>query len=104
MNTKPKKPTLATLKSFVNKNRAALLVKCNSSFDGMVDMVMPNHDAAWTPAEKTGIDAAHTLGIAGVWLVGSSRDRIQPFTWNGLTGYEVNNCCGSFQVAVKLKG
>ena len=97
------KPTLATLKSFVRKNEGALLIKVGSSFNGMSDMVEQVEDS-YHPAEKTDWSQGHTehtLGYQGVWLVGSSRDWISPIDANGLKGFHVYNCCGSFDLVVK---
>ena len=55
------KPTIATVKAFIRKNRAQLLVKCNSGFDAMVDGCTTNHGAAFTPAGDTHIAPEHTL-------------------------------------------
>lgn len=79
-----KKATLATLKSF----------------DGMTDCV-ERCDTGYSAAKPTHTSAENTLGIAGVWLVGSSRDRITRFEDDTLVGINVYNCCGSFSVAVK---
>jgi hypothetical protein len=96
-----RKPTVATFKAFVRKHRGALLIKCKSSFDGMVDGIAVNRGAAFEPAESTDLSVSNTLGIRGVWLVGSSRDHVSPFCEQGLIGFEVYNCCGNFAVAVR---
>ncbi len=104
-----KKPTLATLKSFIRKNEANLFIKCSSSFDGMTDCVQNNPNAAYRPIKKlertgpfvrehTSFD--NTLGFNGIWLVGGSRDYIKVVCEEGFTGFEVYNCCGSFTVAI----
>ena len=92
------KPTVATLKSFIAKNRANLFVQQKSAFDGMHDCVMQNQHAGFTPA--TASDGyKNTLGVNGVWVVG--RDSISPFEAQGFRGYSVYNCCGSFVLAVR---
>jgi hypothetical protein len=97
------KPTKATLKSFIKKNRAKLLINVKSTFEGMTDCVQDRHDG-FSPITaheyKHDEKNPNTLGIAGVWLVGHSRDYIDPFTSDGLDGFAVSNCCGSFVVAV----
>lgn len=95
------KPTLATLKSFIRKNREALLVRRESKFDGMTDSVEQTGHKLFTPA----VDALpgcieNTLGIEGVWVVRGSNDRISRFEDGQLEGFSVYNCCGSFTVAV----
>ena len=101
--------TKATFKSFVNKNRERLLIRCESSFDGMTDGVESVRNPAFVPATEqeartAGFDVRtneNTLGIQGIWLVGQSRDYFREFSENGLAGIHVYNCCGSFTVAVK---
>jgi hypothetical protein len=99
------KPTLATLKSFIRKNRAALQILVGSRFDGMSDCVESTGNKNFTPAlsDDRGF-SDHTLGIAGIWLVGSSRDYIRRFSENGFEGLEVSNCCGHFTVAIPIPG
>lgn len=111
--TKKKKITLATVKSFINKNKGkGLVIKAKSSFDGMVDCVMPIKDAIWLTVEadkvntKPGEDATmgeqRTFGIDGAWFVGDSRDYFTVVTTpEGWQGIEVWNCCGSFVLAVR---
>lgn len=104
-----KKPTVATLKSFIRKNEGRILINVKSSFDGMTDSV-ESLDGGFTPLRK--IDSRKgvfcpdnlrnpTLGYEGVWLVGESRDRVKPFCEGGLQGYQVDNSCGRWIVAVR---
>lgn len=95
-----KKATVATIKSFIRKNRPSLLVKTTSTFDGMCDGVRPCENPGFYPAKDTDCPE-RTAGVQGVWLVGGGRDCITPFRKDGFEGYEVYNCCGSFSVAVK---
>lgn len=101
-----KKITMATLKSFIRKEKGSLFVSVDSHFDGMVDCVMPNKDAGFTLAtedtESNEYFLKRTLGINGVWVVGESRDRIYPYDKDGYVGYHVYNACGSFTLAVKV--
>ena len=92
-----KKPTLATLKSFINKNQSNLCINVQSVFDGMIDGVQQYTNSRFVPATKSD-GYKNTLGINGVWVVGG--DYIRPFEENGFTGYTVSNCCGSFVVAI----
>jgi len=92
------KPTVATLKSFIAKNRANLFIKQKSQFDGMCDGVVYDVNAGFVAA--TASDGyKHTLGVNGVWVVGG--DWITPFDSEGFRGYSVSNCCGSFVLAVR---
>jgi hypothetical protein len=67
-----KKITMATLKSFINKNKAALFINVLSEFDGMTDGC-ESRDGGFQKIEVKTFEP-HTLGIKGLWLVGSSRD------------------------------
>ena len=110
-NTKMKKATKATLKSFVKKNREALLVKVESRFSGMTDMVETVEDT-FDPAEPVGMGTNfegeefdrttdYNLGICGIHLVAGSRNSITCFETDELVGLNVYNCCGEFTVAIK---
>jgi hypothetical protein len=96
-----KKITRATLKSFINKNRDRLLVRQDSTFDGMDDCIRTVKDRAFQPI-KPADHQKNTLGIQGVWLVGDSRDYFEAFNADGLEGIRTFNCCGSFVVAVPV--
>ena len=106
-----KKITVATVKSFIRKNRAALLIRTKSSFCGMEDMVVEREDDGFTPALTRDVwcdqsrkyiprspDCRHTLGIMGVWFTG--RDMCNTFETETHRGFEVYNCCGNWFVAV----
>lgn len=95
-----KKITLATIKSFVRKNQE-MYIKCTSKFDGMVDCVMSIDGSAFTRALPSDRNHDRTLGIAGAWFVGDSRDYFDAFDDGVFTGYRVHNCCGSFYLAIK---
>jgi len=99
--TTSKKITLATFKSFVKKNRNQLLINVGSSFDGMTDCVQSTNDHGFSEAQNSDRPFPNNLGIAGVWLVGGSRDYFSPINENGLTGIRAFNCCGSFSIAVR---
>ena len=94
-----KKITKATLKSFVRRNDGKLFVNVKSSFDGMTDGC-ESRNGGFQP-QRTADFADHTLGIAGIWLVGSSRDYFKAYDKDDYEGIEVSNCCGYFIVAVK---
>jgi hypothetical protein len=95
------KITKATFKSFVKKNRANLLVWNKSSFDGMVDCVMPTEEKGFAPAVAADYVRENNLGICGVWLVGGSRDYFTAFEKDGFVGIDVYNCVGHFIIAIK---
>jgi hypothetical protein len=96
-----KKITLATFKSFVKKNREQLLINVGSKFDGMTDCVQSTNDGGFSAALNSDTPFSNNLGIAGVWLVGGSRDYFSPINENGLSGIRASNCCGSFTIAVR---
>ena len=106
-----KKITVATVKSFIKKNRAALLVRVKSSFDGMQDMVDKNMDQRFKPAEcrtwydvESGNDIPcnpdhkNHMGLRGIWFCGG--DTCNAFETETHRGFEVYNCCGNWFVAV----
>lgn len=99
------KITRATFKSFVAKQvkQDNLYINKLSSFDGMVDCVMPiksdfKKADATTRHENS---LKYNLGIEGIWLVGSSRDYFTAYQDDNFEGFEVSNCCGTFIVAAK---
>lgn len=96
------KPTLATLKAFIRDNKDKLLVKVDSSFDGMTDCVQTINGTFRKafPDEYAASNSKYTLGVRGLWLVGSSRDTITPFESDEFIGYEVYNSCGQSTVAM----
>jgi len=102
MTTTTKKITRATFKSFVTKYAECLLIKNVSNFDGMVDCVMPVQRDFRFATKSTRHQNAdkYTLGINGVWLVGSSRDYFTAYEDDNFKGIEVSNCCGDFIVAI----
>jgi hypothetical protein len=95
------KITKATLKSMIRKNPKGLYIKKTSNFDGMYDCVMPTGDSSYTLARKADYTNDCNLGIAGVWVVGGSRNSFTEVEEEGFKGIRVYNCCGSFVLAVK---
>lgn len=94
------KATKATFKSFIKKNAGNIYILVKSSFDGMVDGCSSTGQRNFVKAETTERNIENTVGINGVWLVGSSRDYFTPFENESFVGFEVMNCCGYFKVAV----
>lgn len=92
-----KKITLATLKTFFNKNSDNIYIKELSRFDGMVDCVMPTKDD-FSKVERKEVND-RDLGFSGCWLVGSSRDSIAVYEDDIYTGFQVYNSCGSWIAA-----
>lgn len=98
-----KKITKATFKSFIRKNADKLYIMNLSDFDPMTDCVQQTDSAGFREVKPSTLEHAnsHTLGIAGVWLVGQSRDYFNPYEKNSFRGIEVYNSCGNFVVAIR---
>ena len=97
---KERKATIATVKSFIKKNRAALLVRVGSRFDPMTDCVQSASGATFAPASDSIHPCENNAGVSGVWFVGRSRDYVQRFQSGAIIGFEVSNSCGHWVVAV----
>jgi hypothetical protein len=96
-----KRITLATIKSFIKKNRDTLQIMTESSFDGMTDMVEYQRERSFKPIVQTESNVGNTLGIEGAWFVKGSRDHFTVYESNGFKGFHVYNCCGSFTLGVQ---
>ena len=94
------KITKTTFKSFI-KNNKELFIKVTSSFDGYTDCIQYNQKATFKKVETSNFSIDNTLGIDGVWLVGSSRDYFNEYNDGQFKGIKCNNACGSFVIAVK---
>jgi hypothetical protein len=99
--TTTKKITLATVKSFVRKNSERLFINVKSSFCGYTDCVERVNGDFAKATKANPVNDSYTLGIAGAWFVGQSRDYFRPFENEKYTGVEVYNSCGSFILAVE---
>jgi hypothetical protein len=99
--TSKSKFTISTLKSFAKRNADRLYVKETSSFDGMVDCVMPS-EGAWrkTTVTQPKENAYYRLGIDGVYTVGG-RDKVDLYEDKKYIGLRVYNCCGESILAVR---
>jgi hypothetical protein len=95
------KITKSTLKSFINKNVAALFINVKSKFNGDCDGVISTA-GGFSLAQKDESNASYTLGVKGAWFVGNSRDFFTAYEDGQFSGYEVFNSCGSFVLAVKM--
>lgn len=95
-----KKITLATIKSFINKNRNNLFINVQSSFNGMTDGVDPV-DGGFESARATDHVVNNTLGIVGAWFVKRSNDYFTAYDDGKFVGYEVYNSCGTFVIALE---
>lgn len=122
---KMKKITKATFKSFLKKNEGKLFIQTKASFDGMSDCVeyIPSKQCRFTPLQKAtvkdtdyqyALEQGHsreeieayvfsnkyTLGYKGIWLVNNSGDYFNAFDNGEFEGIEVDNCCGSYIIAI----
>jgi hypothetical protein len=95
------KTTIATLKSFIKKNQGKLYIKKKSSFDGMTDCVEAIEGSRFVPISATERQPSSTLGIQGVWIVGSSGNLVDRYEDDQFVGLDVYNCCGTFIVAIE---
>jgi hypothetical protein len=113
MTIAAKRITIATVKSFIRKNRERLLINVSSRFDGMQDMAVDTGMNGFAPIRaetrfchdtrqyvETSHDNASTMGISGVWFVGSGNNWCNAFETETHRGFTVDNCCGSWTVAV----
>lgn len=95
------KPTIASVKAFIRKNKDALLIKVRMRFDGMTDCVEPTGAVAFEKAQLTTDFVENTLGVKGAWIVRGGRDSVVPYNDGQRVGYEVWNCCGTFILAAE---
>ena len=105
-----KKPTRTTFKSFLKHGYGKLSIRNLSSFNGMVDCVMPTDNQGWqklTPKDDLKYLSIHeimsshdsTLGFNGIWLTNGSGRSKDWFSWyqkDDCVGIEVSNCVGNF--------
>jgi hypothetical protein len=94
------KVRITKLKKFIKDNKNQLYIKDSYHFDGMVDGTVDG-DRTFIKAQEANRYMENNQGIAGVWLVGSSRDYITEFENDNFKGYEVYNACGCYTVAVR---
>jgi len=92
-----KKITKATFRNFINKNRERLYIKVTSRFNGYVDMIESQDEEF----EKAIFNATSMMGVAGLYLVGQSRDYFAAYDDGIYTGIQYNNCVGSGVIAVR---
>ena len=100
MKNQMKKITAATVKSFINKNKDKLFINIVSDFDPMCDGVKNLENNNFKKATLCNYDE-NSQGVAGLWLVGRSRDYFNRYEKDNLIGYEVYNSCGNWIVAIK---
>ena len=91
---KTKKITLATIKSFCNKNFENLYIRINSSFDGMQDMITQNENAQFHKVTLIDFNKYFCFQLANgeqEAFASSSRNYFTKLD----NGYHVSNCCVS---------
>lgn len=94
-----KKITLATVKSFINKAGENLHILKTEAFDGMQDMVCATGQKEFVKATRGTVNK-DTLGVAGAWFVGGSRNSFTAYNDGRFQGIKVWNCCGAFTLAI----
>ena len=94
-----KKITLATLKSFISRNRDNLYINVLSEFDGMQDCCVGQDDGF----RKTDVldFNKNTLGVSDLWVVDCGENRFAAYDDGVFQGIRCNNSCGTYVVAVK---
>ncbi len=94
------KITKTTFKNFIKKNKEKLLVCAESAFDGMEDCVVYSENKAFRNVRAISEHIEHTLGLAGLWLVGYGRDYFKHYEDDKVIGIKLYNSCGSSIVAI----
>ena len=95
------KLTKTNFKTFLRKNVQDLYLRKKTTFDGMVDGCV-DVDKGFIKAERCQEFHEHNYGYKGIWLVGGGRDYFEKYNDAGFDGIRVDNCCGSFIVAIKV--
>ena len=97
------KITKATIKKFVRDHRATddLYINCRQSFDSMTDGLSTECRRGIQKARDAG-HVEYTLGVEGVWIL-DARNYFEPVEREGFVGYEVSNCCGTFELLTPKK-
>ena len=107
--TTTKKTTLATIKSFIRKNltrknnwETTLFINVKRRYDGMQDGCMDYTDG-WNVAQRTIQQPANTLNVKDAWFVLGSRNYFERYEDQERVGYDIQNCCGHFLLAIEKK-
>jgi hypothetical protein len=101
VNSKRKKITLATFKSWIRKNEGSIFINVKSEFDGMTDGCEPCRDGFKPADQEIDHSCANNMGIDGCWLVLGGGDHFTHYETDTHLGIEVSNCCGRFIVATE---
>lgn len=102
------KPTIASVKSLIKNHPDKLLFRSKRSFDGMIDGARYNSDKSYRPLLETKLDnnklEKYNLGYCGVYFVsGGSKNYVNVIDNDEVIGYNVYNCCDSFDVVISKK-
>ncbi len=87
-----KKFTKSSLKSFIKNNIKNIYIGNNKYFNWMIDGISEVENKSLTKIKNFDFSIKYTYWIAGLWLVGSSRDSFAIINENTV---EVYNCCWS---------
>jgi hypothetical protein len=94
------KITKATIKKFIRDNKENLNINVKSKFDGMYDCAMPL-DGGFRKVDETTKMLDNTMGIDGLWIVGSGGNYFTAHDDGLFAGIEIYNCCGTSVIAVR---
>lgn len=100
MNTQ-KKITKATIKSFIRKNKDEIMVLHTNRFDAYCDGVRPVSE----PFERVEFRIENGKEVPSYLSVPLDirHNIFKPYNKNGMIGFEVYNCCGTYVVAIPQK-
>ena len=99
------KPNAGTVRRFIAAAMAngSLFVVNTAAFDGSEDGVRKTGYSELEPAVPSEQFGKYGCGVAGVFLVNTAgRNYVSKFEKDGFRGFQVDNYCGSFTVAVKI--
>jgi len=85
-----KKITKATIKSFLRKNQGKVYCQTLSYFDGQIDGTTYCKESEWKLTDKA--DAA---------MIDIMRNYFSPYEDKDYIGYNVYNCCGNYNIAIR---
>ena len=94
-----KKITKSTINSFIRKNRDCVLVKTLSQFDGMVDCVMPQESDFTKMQFILDSEGKEHPSVRSARLYSGSV--YTSYENNGMVGYEIDDSCGTYIIAIK---
>jgi hypothetical protein len=101
LSEKPKRITLATIKSFIRKNKENLFIRTTRSYDLIESFSKTSDNLNFRPIESTDLSIQYTLGIKDVWIAGQGRDGFLAYENDKYIGYDIYNVCHAFNLVIK---